>query len=156
MNLKIRTAKDDDAAEIARILKQSREVAIPYALIPYSFAEIENWVRGSLLEECQVFVVEAEVGNKTLGAVAALSSGWLEQLYVDPEYFGKGLGAALIEQVKNLSEGSLSLHCFEQNTKARQFYEKHGFKLVEYRDGAANEEGVPDCLYRWSAPKHSD
>lgn len=154
-NIKIRAAKDDDATEIARVLKQSREAAIPYALIPYSLAEIEIWVRRSLLEECQVFVIEAELEN-TLAAVAALSSGWLEQLYVAPEYFGMGLGAVLIEKVKELNTGNLSLHCFAQNSKARQFYEKHGFRLVEYRDGAANEEGVPDCLYRLSNPKHSD
>ena len=153
--MKIRTAIGEDTKEIARILKRSREAAIPYALIPYSLPEIESWVRGVLLKECQVIVIEAGLENKLAG-IAAFSAGWLEQLYLDPQFFGKGLGTALLEHVKKLSAGSLSLHCFEQNTNARQFYEKHGFKLIESRDGSANEEGVPDCLYRWSDTMHSD
>lgn len=44
----------------------------------------------------------------------------------------------------------LDLHVFQQNTGARRFYERHGFVLVEERDGSGNEEKLPDAHYRWT------
>lgn len=153
--MSIRTAIDDDVAEIARILKQSREVAIPYALIPYSLDEIEHWVRSVLIKVCRVYVIDDASSSKLTG-VAASSNGWLEQLYLDPEFFGRGYGTRLLEFVKKQNVSGLSLHCFQKNVRARQFYEKHDFDLIEYRDGSANEEGVPDCVYRWPGVIRSD
>jgi len=38
---------------------------------------------------------------------------------------------------------------FQQNERARRFYEQHGCRLLELTDGAANEERQPDALYEW-------
>ena len=46
----------------------------------------------------------------------------------------------------------LGLHVFARNTRARRFYEAASFVLVEERDGSGNEEGEPDCVYRWEGP----
>ena len=35
---------------------------------------------------------------------------------------------------------------------ARRFYEARGFSAVAFTDGARNEEGEPDVLYRWTRP----
>ena len=43
----------------------------------------------------------------------------------------------------------LSLWTFQQNLRARRFYETHGFTIVVETDGQDNEEKLPDVLYRW-------
>jgi hypothetical protein len=39
------------------------------------------------------------------------------------------------------------LYTFQANTRARSFYERHGFKAIAFSDGSANEERCPDVLY---------
>ena len=38
---------------------------------------------------------------------------------------------------------------FQQNARARRFYERHGCRAIEFTDGAFNEEKTPDVLYEW-------
>ncbi len=48
---------------------------------------------------------------------------------------GKGYGAMMmnhiIDEIKNSGYNSVLLWVFEKNTRARTFYEKHGFKLTD-------------------------
>ena len=44
---------------------------------------------------------------------------------------------------------ALELRCFQANTRARRFYETHGFRAIRFTDGADNEERTPDVRYRW-------
>ena len=46
-----------------------------------------------------------------------------------PESHGTGLGAAmLMEALKQIGNQSVFLWAFKENTRARRFYEKHGFR----------------------------
>ncbi len=38
---------------------------------------------------------------------------------------------------------------FQQNERARRFYEAHGAVAVEFTDGERNEERTPDVGYAW-------
>lgn len=78
----------------------------------------------------------------------ALLPGWIDHLYVDPPYHGKGIGGALVNIAQREQE-ELRLHTFQANTRARQLYERHGFILEDLTDGARNEEKMPDCTYHW-------
>ena len=78
-----------------------------------------------------------------------LSTGWIEQLYVDPQWTNRGLGSALVDHAKSESTGSLELWTFAGNIGAQRFYQRHGFIEVHRTDGD-NEEGEPDIKYRWS------
>ncbi len=59
-------------------------------------------------------------------------SGEVISIYFLPEYIGKGYGGKLLEAViselKNQGFTEVFLWVLEENTTARQFYEKHGFK----------------------------
>jgi len=44
----------------------------------------------------------------------------------------------------------LELWVFQRNERARAFYRRHGFVLVEETDGAGNEERTPDARYAWA------
>ena len=45
--------------------------------------------------------------------------------------------------------GSRQLWTFQDNARARRFYEARGFVAEEFTDGAGNEEKTPDVRYVW-------
>jgi ribosomal protein S18 acetylase RimI-like enzyme len=52
----------------------------------------------------------------------------LATLYVDPAYWRRGLGSALLEEgFARMPQPVEVLWTFEQNAPARRFYERHGF-----------------------------
>ena len=86
--------------------------------------------------------------DKVVVGLMATDGTWINQLYIHIDYQGKGIGSRMVSLAKQLSSGSLSLHTFEVNLKARRFYEKHGFSMVGR--GRDNEENLPDVLLTWN------
>lgn len=70
-----------------------------------------------------------------------ITDAHIDMLFVDPEATGQGLGSALLRQAE--SAGASTLECFRDNLRARQFYEKHGWRVVkEYeRDFIGQKRG---------------
>lgn len=58
----------------------------------------------------------------------------LRQLYVDAGYHGQGVAQALLDWSRRIAQSrgasSLLLTVWEENMRARRFYEKHGFAHV--------------------------
>ncbi len=107
--------------------------------------DVRRWVAAILVPQGGTWVLERApgvVGMMTLG------DGWIEQLYVDPDHLGQRVGAGLLRHAKRLFPGGLDLWTFQSNTRARLFYESHGFVAVEETLGD-NEEGAPDVRYHW-------
>ncbi len=78
----------------------------------------------------------------------AFREGWIDQLYVLPEFQFRGFGTALLNIAKS-SGDQFRLWTFQKNILARAFYESHGFVGIQETDGSANEEREPDVLYAW-------
>jgi GNAT superfamily N-acetyltransferase len=76
----------------------------------------------------------------------------LWHLYVRPGAIGTGVGHALFEHVKTRRPNGFEFWVFQQNERARRFYEAHGAVAVELTDGAGNEERTPDVRYAWRPP----
>ena len=70
-------------------------------------------------------------------------------LYTHPDFIGLGAGSLLIETAKASGVVALELWCFQGNTGARHFHERHGFRAIRFTDGRDNEEKMPDVRYRW-------
>ncbi|MDG4876685.1 GNAT family N-acetyltransferase [Mesorhizobium sp. WSM4935] len=101
------------------------------------------FIRDILLPNQQVTVAEND--GRIVGFVA-VNGDWVEQLYLDPAWSGQGIGSRLLAQaIAGMS--LVKLHCFQANTGARRFYERHGFRAEAFGDGSTNEEGLPDVLY---------
>jgi GNAT superfamily N-acetyltransferase len=83
-----------------------------------------------------------------------LDGDWVDQLYVDPDQLGKGIGSCLLSVAKARSPEVLQLWTFAANHRARNFYEQHGFVITDRTDGTRNEEEAPDILYRWTAGRN--
>jgi len=107
------------------------------------------WMEHVVLAEQRVRVAAA--GTRLLGFAAA-NRDWLEQLWVNPEDQGRGVGRRLLVDAQQASGGYLALHVFTCNEQARRFYQATGFVLTSQSDGSGNEEREPDCTYTWSAP----
>jgi ribosomal protein S18 acetylase RimI-like enzyme len=80
---------------------------------------------------------------------AILRGDELSHLYVSPDAFGRGIGSALLDRTKERLPDGFTLWVFQQNWRARRFYERHGLRCVRLTDGSANEERMPDALYEW-------
>jgi GNAT superfamily N-acetyltransferase len=78
-----------------------------------------------------------------------LSGDMLSHLYVHPRSFETGIGHALFEHAKTCRPEGFDFWVFQQNERARRFYEAHGATAVEFTDGSGNEERTPDVRYEW-------
>jgi hypothetical protein len=52
-------------------------------------------------------------------------------------------------KTKERRPAGFTLWVFQQNERARRFYEARGLTLVKLTDGSGNEERTPDALYEW-------
>ncbi|MGH6992339.1 MAG: GNAT family N-acetyltransferase, partial [Caulobacteraceae bacterium] len=103
-----------------------------------------------LIPICRVWVTRAE---RCIVGFLALRADSIEQLHVLPRFQRQGLGTALLAKARTASPDRLTLFTFQANTRARAFYERHGFRAVDFNDGERNEEKTPDVRYEWSAPE---
>ena len=146
----LRRATPADAPALAVILRTCFRVSLSFLPELHSAEDDLRYMSARLAEPDPVWV--AEVGGAP-AAFITLREDWIDHLYVHPEQQGRGLGPALL--AKALEDGRpRQLWTFQQNARARRFYEAHGFRPVEFTDGAGNEERTPDVRYVWnpSAP----
>jgi ribosomal protein S18 acetylase RimI-like enzyme len=102
--------------------------------------------RSSTLETWLVTVDEVIVG------IMALHDTDIDQLYLDPQWRGRGIGDLLIAHAKSQRPEGLGLWTFQVNIPACRFYELHGFVEVTRTDGSRNEEHEPDIRLQWTPP----
>jgi GNAT superfamily N-acetyltransferase len=93
----------------------------------------------------EVWVADAD--GQVAGYVG-FDADWINHLYVHPHVQGQGLGPQLLA-LATADGRTRRLWTFQQNARARRFYEARGFVLVELTDGSGNEEKTPDALYEW-------
>lgn len=108
--------------------------------------EEDRWfIEHIILRDCEVTLAERD---GIVIAFLARQGNEARLLYVHPDQLRSGAGTQLLEAAKAGRE-ALELWCFQANTRARRFYEKHGFRAIGFTDGARNEEKTPDVRYRW-------
>ncbi|TNM45147.1 GNAT family N-acetyltransferase [Nocardioides albidus] len=141
----LRPATPVDVPQIAAVQVAARGAA-PMPLAVHGPDEVRAYLSARLGDsECWV----AEDGGRVVG-YARFTRTWLDDLYVDPDSQGSGVGSALLEVVKARHPAGFSLWVFEQNAPARAFYAAHGLVEREHTDGAENEERAPDLRMEWS------
>ena len=148
-NVAIQRAVHEDAAEIARVFRRSRESSPPFLPTLHTADEDLHYISEQVLPNNDVFVARS-ANNQVIGFIA-FNNEWVNHLYLLPESARKGIGSSLLEMAKAQST-ILRLWTFQRNEIALLFYSKHGFHLITETDGAANEEREPDILFEWTAP----
>lgn len=146
--IQIRGARLSDADRVTRCYLASRQTLLSYAPLPHSDEEVRHWVADTLLPAGGVTV--ALESGAVAGFIAVSQregAHWIDQLYVHPARFRRGVGSTLLQLLLNRVQGPVRLYTFEPNKVARRFYEHHGFSAIGFGDGSNNESRCPDVLY---------
>lgn len=72
-------------------------------------------------------IVVAEKNATIAGFVTVDTTGYLDQLVVDPDLWGSTLGDALIHAAKSMSPAGITLLVNTDNARAIRFYKRNGF-----------------------------
>ena len=145
-NIIIRPAQPDEYDEVARVWMGS-----------WVSVGLED-ASDSLLAKLRVRVpMEIEKGwslyvaddNGRLAAMLAmhLRDGYLDQLFVAPEYQGNSLGRRLLAFTRLQLPDEIWLRCVRENEKAWHWYEREGFAFE--KEQAEPTSGRVMKYYRW-------
>jgi putative acetyltransferase len=144
--MQIRRAALADMPAVAVLHRFTMKTSLSFLPDLHTPEEDQVYFRDHLFPANDVWVAEQD---GALVGYAARGDGWLNQLYVHPGHQGEGIGDALLAEAMT-GVDALQLWAFQQNTRARRFYENRGFVLAELTDGAGNEEKTPDARYVWN------
>jgi 8-oxo-dGTP pyrophosphatase MutT (NUDIX family)/N-acetylglutamate synthase-like GNAT family acetyltransferase len=148
----LRPARGNDSGDCAAVYLRSRRFALPDVPVVHDDGDVRRWMADEVIAHADVTVAEVDgtvVGLMVLSADARPRTGWIEQLYIDPAWIGRGVGEQFVDRAKSAHPDGLQLWTFAVNEPARRFYERLGFDEIEQTDGAGNEEREPDVRYRW-------
>ena len=147
----IRPLEAQDLEAVLRFWRRSREAAQPWLeeRMAYRPEQDRAFFQEVLMPSSDIWV---SVGPEGPAAFLALEGEQIEQLYVDPDVQGRGLGTALVDHAKGICPERLTLYTHQRNHKARRFYEWHGFRPIRFGVSPAPEI-EPDVFYEWQAAK---
>jgi len=148
----LRPARNGDAGGIATMYLRSRAFALPTIAPVHDEAEVRRWIADEVIGHRDVTVAELDgtiVGWMVLDGRRG-DRGWVDQLYLDPAWIGRGLGEQFVDLARQRHPLGLQLWTFEVNEPAQRFYERRGFRAVERTAGTGNEERAPDVRFEWT------
>ncbi len=144
--LTIRRANPSDSGAIGDVWLDSWRATFDFPPAHHD-ADVRRWIAEELVVREEVWIA-VEATGRIIGMLA-LSATMLEQLYVAPEWIGRGVGSALLALARTRRPDGLDLWCFQANRRARHFYQRNGFRAVFFGGGSDNMEGQPDIRYAW-------
>ncbi len=130
----IRTAGADEGPILAAVQERASVAALAHIFPPERYAYPRDavharWVAAVAEPETRTLIAVSD--RQPVGA-ACVTDGWLEGLYVVPEHWGTGLADELhgraLELLRELGSASCKLWVLEDNTRARRFYERRGWR----------------------------
>lgn len=139
-------ADDSDCA--AEIHRRAGALIPGYDTSLHSADEYRTFYRETVMREGPVW--GAYHADQLCGHVA-LRPGWIDHLYVSPDFQGRGIGSCLVRLAQR-EQSELRLFTFQANLRARQLYERHGFRIEALTNGERNEEKMPEMTYHWARP----
>lgn len=141
--LTLRAYCDEDWAAVCAIHDQARPYELEGSCHPDAFVSLAD--DADSLEDfhsSEKFV--ACIGRQVVGFVG-IDEALLSWLYVDPAYFGYGIGRELLTLALDLAGTNAWTIVLAGNTRARKLYEREGFQIVRTFEDTNN--GYPcTCL----------
>jgi ribosomal protein S18 acetylase RimI-like enzyme len=137
-----RAYEDNDWKAICQIHDRARPDELIGSCDPRGFIPIEQDKEVEDLKRSRKFVATED--GKVVGFVG-VDGDYLAWLYIDPDYYGKGIGRALLRiGIREIGDGAWTV-VLDGNKKAISLYESEGFQEIGRFDGDNN--GYPcTCL----------
>ncbi|MEU8673744.1 GNAT family N-acetyltransferase [Streptomyces sp. NPDC048560] len=149
----LRRARNEDGAAVADVYLRSFDAALPTVRRAHDDDGVRAFFRDVVVVHHETWV--ADEGGTVVGMMV-LEEGRIEQLYLDPDRRGHGIGDRFVQLAKERSPQGLELWTFQVNAPAHRFYERHDFVAAERTDGSDNEEREPDIRYVWKGDATAD
>ena len=141
----LRRATAEDGPEIAVLFRRSFGTL---AFLPTLHTPEEDRTHFTrMAADDEVWVWEED--GRILGFAAIDAEDEVPAFYVEPDAQSRGIGTALFDRLRERRPHGFRFWVFQENTRARRFYEQHGATAIEFTDGSGNEERQPDALYEW-------
>lgn len=145
MAIELRRAHAGDVEAVCAVFHAARAAGLAYLPVLHSAAEDARYL-GGLIADTSVTVA---VDDSRVIGFLALGGARVEQLYVEPAHWRRGVGGRLLRAAQAARPAGLDLWVFQRNIDAIAFYERHGFQVAETTDGTGNDEREPDALMVW-------
>jgi ribosomal protein S18 acetylase RimI-like enzyme len=141
----IREYRDSDWEAICRVHDRARPDELRGSCDPRAFVPLAEDEEAADARGARKWV--ACDGDRVVGFVG-IDDTYLSWLYVDPDYYGRGIGRRLLRLgVAEIGPEAWTI-ALEGNLPARRLYEQEGFKVV--RTFAGENAGYPCTCVRLS------
>ncbi len=130
--IKIRPYDPADWARLCEIHDSARLDELDASVGRGAFLTLEQTAENEGLFDNRLFV--AEVNDLVLGFVA-YSEEELAWLYVDPSFYRRGVGRALVRHALGASASALRIEVLEGNKPALELYLAEGFTVIKRVEG---------------------
>ena len=135
--------RPQDFEATVRLWYEVGRAAHPYVSERFSHADYRAYFNDVMSVGSAIWLAETA---ERLAGVIILRGDFVDQLYVAVAHQRQGIGGVLMALARAHSPEGLRLRCFVRNTNARAFYERLGFRAVDF---GVSEEGEPEIRYRW-------
>jgi GNAT superfamily N-acetyltransferase len=142
----IRPASPHEYDEVARVWMESWVSTGLAEASNFLLANLRARVRHEVDNGWSLFVA-ADDGPFAAMLALRLPDKCLDQLFVAPEYQGKGLGRQLLAFTRHRLPDEINLRCVRENEKAWRWYEREGF--VFEKEDISQATGFMMKCYRW-------
>ena len=142
----IRAALPHEYDEVARVWMESWVSTGLAEASNFLLANLRARVRHEIEQGWSLYVAD---DNGIFAAMLALHlpDKYLDQLFVAPEYQGKGIGRQLLAFTRKHWPDEIWLRCVRENEKAWRWYEREDF--VYEKEEVAQSTGYMMKYYRW-------
>jgi len=146
MTIAIRAARTEEHDEVARVWMESWVSVGLEDTSNFLLAKLRARVALEIEQGWSLFV--ADDGGRIAAMLALhLPKKYLDQLFVAPEYHGRGLGRRLLAFTRQHLPEQIYLRCVRENEKAWRWYEREGFVFEQEKVDAMT--GFCMKYYRW-------
>ncbi len=147
--LTIRPAQPDEYDAVAEVWMRSwlsNGIADPSGGESWPLAVMRERIPNEIANGWSLYVAD-DAGTIAAMLAFRLRDGYLDQLFIAPEYQGNGLGKRLLAFTRENLPDEIWLRCVRENERAWRWYEREGFVFEkEERDPRS---GFIMKYYRW-------